>query len=130
MVYSVAQDRGESVDEIAGVFSWAAALQYAVLVVTLLVGLLALGRALNKRIKSAAKDAVTAAHITHRALQTHNGHTAGEVIEEIRNIVCANRDLAQQSLKLGLQNREDLYEHKRVGHPSSINGSGGELNVH
>lgn len=128
------QQQGENdVEEaVSSAFSWIAALQYGVLVVTLLTGLLLLGRALNKRIKDEAEKAADAAKQTHAAIATSNGHSAGQVIEqiphtlhELKEIACANRDLAQQAVKLaqqavklGLQNRDDLQEHKVVGHPA------------
>lgn len=110
-------------EDVKDAFSWSAALQYSVLVVTLLVGLGALGRALNKRINNAAKEAVRATKETQQQLRMSNGHTAGDVIEqlpgsinELKEIACANRDLAQQAVRLGVQNREDLQEHKRTEH--------------
>lgn len=109
---SVLAQEGE--DVVKDAFSWSAALQYSVLVVTLLTGLLFLARALNKRIDKAAMKAVKASNDARAEWQTSNGHRAGEVLEEIKTIACTNRDLAQQSLKLGIQNRDDLIDHRHT----------------
>jgi|SRR5690554_713036 len=110
-------------DAVKDAFSWSAALQYSVLVVTLLVGLTTLGRTLNKRINSAAQEAVKAAKETQQKLSMSNGHTVGNVIEqlphsieELKEIARSSRNLAQQAVRLGIQNHEDLQEHKRIEH--------------
>src|SRR5690554_6366465 len=110
-------------DAVIDAFAWSAALQYSVLVVTLLVGLAALGRTLNRRINNAAHDAVKAAKETQQKLSMSNGHTVGNVIEqlplsieELKEIPRPSRNLAQQAVRIGIQNHEDLQEHKRIDH--------------
>ena len=109
---------------------WSSILENSVLAVTLVLGLAGIGgmlyRRLNKVIEHAVSAAV-AAQETQRSLKTTNGHTVGQYVEmsahdleEIKHQMRNGTIIAQQALRLGIQNREELQEHRAIGHVSSL----------
>lgn len=100
-------------------------LELAVLVVSLLLGLLALGAALAKRINRAAREAVREAEErTHEQLATNNGHTtvgrlvesSAQKLDELIELSQSNRQLAQTAIRLAVNASEEIREHRTVDH--------------
>ena len=121
VVYS-AQDGSATVVTL----DWGSLLENSVLVVTLVLGLTGIGGVLYRRLNKVVEHAVSAtvaAQEAQKSLKTTNGHTVAQYIEmfahdleEIKHQMHGSTVIAQQALRLGVQNREELQEHKTIGH--------------
>lgn len=105
---------------------WGSLLENSVLVVTLVLGLTGIGGMLYRRLNKVVEHTVSAAvaaQETQKSLKTTNGHTVAQYVEmlahdleEIKRQMRGSTVIAQQALRLGVQNREELQEHKTIGH--------------